>query len=65
MLSDQVTRNEIVSYFMAMLELLKLGRLHAEQEGIYDDILLLPGRRDGEDGTQSADGADAASAAEA
>ena len=65
MLSDQVTRNEIVSYFMAMLELLKLGRLHAEQEGIYDDILLLPGRRDGEDGTQSADGADAGSAAEA
>ena len=59
MLSDHVTRNEIVSYFMAMLELLKLGRLHAEQEGIYDDILLLPGRRAGEDGTaeQPADAA--------
>ena len=39
-----------------------LGRLHAEQEGIYDDILLLPGRRDGEDGTQSADAASAAEA---
>lgn len=51
MLSDQVTRNEIVSYFMAMLELLRLGKLHAEQEQIYDDILLLPGRRDEEDGT--------------
>lgn len=56
MLSDQVTRNEIVSYFMAMLELLKLGRLHAQQEQAYDDILILPGRReeDGEDGADAA-----------
>ena len=66
MLSDHVTRNEIVSYFMAMLELLKLGKLHAEHEGIYDDILLLPGRRDGEDGTAEQPdnaGADAGSGA--
>lgn len=49
MLSDEVTRDEIVSYFMAMLELLKLGRLHARQEHVFDDILILPGRRD-EDG---------------
>ena len=49
MLSDEVTRDEIVSYFMAMLELLKLGRLHAQQEHVFDDILILPGRRD-EDG---------------
>ena len=56
MLSAQVTRNEIVSYFMAMLELLKLGRLHAQQEQVYDDILILPGRRDGiDDGTADAD----------
>ena len=34
---------------MAMLELLKLGRLHAVQEDVYDDILILPGRRDEED----------------
>ncbi len=55
MLSAQVTRNEIVSYFMAMLELLKLGRLHAEQEQAYDDILIMPGRRepDGEDGADA------------
>ncbi len=55
MLSAQVTRNEIVSYFMAMLELLKLGRLHAEQELAYDDILIMPGRRDsdGEDGADT------------
>jgi len=56
MLSSQVTRDEIVSYFMAMLELLKIGRLHVEQEHAYDDILILPGRRDtdGEDGTDAA-----------
>lgn len=57
MLSPQVTRNEIVSYFMAMLELLKLGRLHAQQEGVYDDILILPGRR-GEDGESTEDADD-------
>lgn len=55
MLSAHVTRDEIVSYFMAMLELLKIGRLHAEQEQAYDDILILPGRResDGEDGADA------------
>ena len=58
MLSEQVTRDEIVSYFMAMLELLKLGKLHAEQENAFEDILIMPGRRDGTDGE---DGADAAS----
>ena len=56
MLSDQVTRDEIVSYFMAMLELLKMGRLHAKQEQVFDDILILPGRGDGEDGEDDADG---------
>jgi len=59
MLSRQVTRDEIVSYFMAMLELLKLGRLHARQEKAFDDILILPGRRDGshgEDGTDQSSG---------
>ena len=56
MLSRHVTRDEIVSYFMAMLELLKLGRLRAQQEGTYDDILILPVRRDGDGDTE--DGAD-------
>ena len=63
MLSPEVTRDEIVTYFMAMLELLKLGRLRARQERAYDDILILPGRGDGEDGEQrelqkDADGTD-------
>ena len=60
MLSDDVTRDEIVSYFLAMLELLKLGRLHAQQDNVFDDILILPGRRDedGEDGEGEPDGAE-------
>lgn len=56
MLSQHVTRDEIVSYFMAMLELLKLGKLRAEQEGTFEDILILPIRRDGDADTD--DGAD-------
>ena len=60
MLSDDVTRDEIVSYFLAMLEFLKLGRLHARQDHVFDDILILPGRRDedGEDGEGEPDGAE-------
>ena len=54
MLSDQVTRDEIVSYFMAMLELIKMGRLHARQEHTFDDILILPGRGDEEDAAHPA-----------
>ena len=63
MLSDDVTRDEIVSYFMAMLELLKMGRLHAQQEKAFDDILILPGRRDGEDGEEEEHGKDGTDAA--
>ncbi|MBR5224718.1 MAG: segregation/condensation protein A [Clostridia bacterium] len=63
MLSSHVTRDEIVSYFMAMLELLKIGRLHAEQEQAYDDILILPGRRDG-DGDDAEDSASEAGSGE-
>ena len=58
MLSQQVTRDEIVSYFMAMLELLKLGKLHAQQEQAFDDILILPGRKDGEGENDGEDGTD-------
>ena len=44
--SDAPTREEVVTLFLAMLELLKLGEMHLEQEGVYGDILLLPGRRE-------------------
>ena len=64
MLSSHVTRDEIVSYFMAMLELLKMGRLHAQQEAAFDDILILPGRRDGDNGDDDS-AAEAGNAGEA
>ena len=63
MLSQDVTRDEIVSYFMAMLELLKLGKLHAHQEQAFDDILILPGRKDGEEKEENEHGEDGADAA--
>ena len=34
------TRDEVVTLFMAVLELLKLGRLHIEQTGTFGEILL-------------------------
>ncbi len=44
--SDAPTREEVVTLFMALLELLKLGETHIEQEGIYGEIVLYPGRRE-------------------
>ena len=44
--SDAPTKEEIVTLFMALLELLKLGETHIEQEGIYGEIVLYPGRRE-------------------
>jgi len=34
------TRQEVVTMFMALLELIKLNRLHVRQDAAYDDILL-------------------------
>ena len=44
--SDAPTKEEVVTLFMALLELLKLGETHIEQEGIYGEIVLYPGRPD-------------------
>ena len=44
--SQAPTKEEVVTLFLALLELLKLGEMHIEQEGVYGDILLLPGRRE-------------------
>jgi segregation and condensation protein A len=38
-------REEIVTLFIALLELLKLGKAHVTQEGTFDPIVLHPGRR--------------------
>ena len=42
--SEAPTREEVTTYFLAVLELLKLGRMHVMQDGIYGDILLIRGR---------------------
>lgn len=42
LLSAQPTREEIVAYFLAMLELLKFGKLTARQDKTYGDILMMP-----------------------
>ena len=44
--SDAPTKEEVVTLFLAMLELLKLGEMHLQQESVYSDIILLPGRRE-------------------
>lgn len=38
------TREEVVTFFLAMLELLRLGRMHVHQQGPEGDILLTSGR---------------------
>lgn len=37
-------KEEIVTLFIALLELLKLGKAHVLQNQIFDDIVLIPGR---------------------
>ena len=44
--SEAPTKEEVVTLFLALLELLKLGETHIEQDEVYGDILLLPGRRE-------------------
>ena len=44
--SDAPSKEEVVTLFLALLELLKLGQMHAEQEGTYGEIVLLAGRRE-------------------
>ena len=37
---DQMTRSELVTMFLAVLELVKLNRISAEQEDPYGEITL-------------------------
>ncbi len=43
------TKEEVVTLFLALLELLKLGETHIEQDGIYGEIVLYPGRPESTD----------------
>ena len=42
--SDAPTREEVATYFLAVLELLRVGRMHVEQRSVYGEILLISGR---------------------
>ena len=42
--SDAPTREEVVTYFLAVLELLKLGQMHIRQKSIYGEIELIYGK---------------------
>ena len=42
--SDAPTREEVVTYFLAVLELLKLGQMHVRQNEVYGGIELVSGR---------------------
>ena len=42
--SEAPTREEVVTYFLAVLELLKLGQMHARQDEVYGGIELISGR---------------------
>ena len=42
--SEAPTREEVVTYFLAVLELLKLGQMHAKQDSVYGGIELIAGK---------------------
>ncbi len=42
--ADIPTREEVVTYFLAVLELLKLGQMHLRQDTVYGDIELIYGK---------------------
>lgn len=48
--SEAPTRDEVVTLFLALLELLRLGRAGVSQDGVFGDIMLEP--REGENLTE-------------
>ena len=56
--SDAPGKEEVVTLFIALLEILKLGKAHVKQSATFDTILLVPGRKE-TDGDEN-DGDDAA-----
>jgi segregation and condensation protein A len=43
---EDMPRTRIVGIFLAVLELVRRGRLHTRQDNIFDDIWLEPARPD-------------------
>ena len=44
--SDAPGKEEVVTLFMALLEILKLGKAHVVQNATFDTIMLVPGRKE-------------------
>ena len=42
--SEAPTRDAVVTYFLALLELLRLGQMHVKQEKVYGGIVLIAGK---------------------
>lgn len=49
---DNMSRSEIITMFMALLEMVKLNRLHVEQQSAYDEIYLSAYSENGNDPPQ-------------
>ncbi len=56
LISSAPTRDEVVSLFLALLELIRLGRAGVSQHAIYDDILLVPLAGGADEGDLTVDG---------
>ena len=51
--SDAPGREEVVTLFIALLELLKLGKVYARQGATFDDIQLVPGSKPFDEGEET------------
>ena len=54
--SPHPSRDEVVTLFLALLELLRLGRAGVRQEGIFGDMTLEPRQGEGTEGDLQIDG---------
>jgi len=52
--SDTPDREEVVTLFIALLEILKLGKAHVVQDATFDTIMLVPGRKETDAGEDDA-----------
>lgn len=54
--SPSPTRDEVVTLFLALLELLRLGRAAVSQDGIFGEMILEPGNGENAEGDLAIDG---------
>ncbi len=53
--SDAPDKEEVVTLFIALLEILKLGKAHVVQNATFDEIMLVPGRAETDGGNADGD----------